>query len=126
VVPAHGSSRRGSRHDRSLVASALFAAAAAAVAVLVITHQPNRPARMTDAAAPARLTESAAGCPGLAAATPCARPLATSYHQPAGAPRTAAARHRHHHHRTPAPAASARSTPVATPANPKFPLSAGP
>ncbi len=113
-MPAHGPSRRGRHHDRSLVFSAVFAVAAAAAAVLVITHQPNRPPRMTDAAAPARLTESAAGCPGLAAATPCARPPATSYHQPAGAPRTRAARHRHHHHTTPAPAASARPTPVVT------------
>jgi uncharacterized protein YkwD len=114
-MPAHGPSRRGRHHDRSLVFSALFAVAAAAVAALVITHQPNRPAQMTDAAAPARLTESAAGCPGLAAATPCARPLASSDRQPAGAPRGRAARHPHHHHTTPSSAASARPTPVDTP-----------
>ena len=117
-MPAHGisrrASRRGPRRDRSLVASALFAAAAAAVAVLVITHQPHRSPRLTDAAAPAHLTRTAAGCPGVAAATPCARPLATGYHQPAVAPRTPATRHSHHQHATPSPAASARHTPVAT------------
>jgi uncharacterized protein YkwD len=111
-MPAHRSRNRG--HGRSLAVSALFAAASLAVAVLVITHQPNRPAQMTDTAAPARLTE-AAGCPGLAAATPCARPLATSQHQPAAAPRTRAARHPRRHHTTPSSAASARATPVATP-----------
>lgn len=115
-MPAHGPSHRGRRHDRSLVFSAVFAVAAAVVAVLVITHQPNRAARLTNAAAPARLSGPAAGCPGLAAVTPCARPLATSYHRAAVAPRTAAARHHHHSRRTPAPAASARPTPAATPA----------
>ena len=110
-MPAHGPRR----HDRSLVVSAVFAVAAAAAAVLIITHQPDRAAQMTDAAGPARLTASAAGCPGLAAATPCARPLATSYHQPAVAPRTPGARHPHHQHITPSPAASHRPTPAATP-----------
>ncbi len=113
-MPAHGSSRRGSRHDRSLVASALFAVAAAAVAVLVITHQPDHTAQMTDAAGPAKLAATAAGCPGVAAATPCARPLATSYHQPAVAPRTRAAHRHHQQHTTPSPGSSARPTPVAT------------
>ncbi len=111
-MPAHGSRR----HNRSLVLSALFAVAAVVVAALIITHQPNRAARMTDATGPARLTATAAGCPGVAAATPCVRPLATGYHQPAVAPRTSAARHHHHHHRTPVPAASHRPTPAATPA----------
>ena len=90
-MPAHGSRR----HDRSLVLSALFAVAAVAVAAVIITHQPGHPARMTDATGPAQLTATAAGCPGVAAATPCARPLATSYHQPAVAPRSPAARHAH-------------------------------
>lgn len=115
-MPAHGPSRRGQQHDRSLMYSAVFAAAAAVVAVLVITHQPDRTAQLTNAAGPDRLAGPAAGCPGLAAATPCARPLATSYHRAAVAPRTRAARHSHHPHRTPAPAASARATPAATPA----------
>ena len=109
-MPAHGSRR----HDRSLALSALFAVAAVAVAAVIITHQPSHPARMTDATGPAQLTATAAGCPGVAAATPCARPLATSYHQPAGAPRTPAARRAHQHHRTPSPAASHRPTPAAT------------
>jgi uncharacterized protein YkwD len=112
-MPAHGPSRRGRHHDRSLVFSAVFAVAAAAVAVLVITHQPSRAAPMTDAAGPAQLTATAAGCPRLAAATPCARPLATGYHHPAVAPRTPAARRPHHSRRTPAPAASAQPTPAA-------------
>ena len=43
-MPAHGPSRRGQYHDRSLVFSAVFAVAAATVAVLVITHQPSRAA----------------------------------------------------------------------------------
>ncbi len=109
-MPAHGSRR----HDRSLVFSALLAVAAVAVAALIITHQPSHPARMTDATGPAQLTATAAGCPRVAAATPCARPLATGYHQPAVAPRTRAARHPHHARRTPAPAAPARPTPAAT------------
>ena len=109
-MPAHGSRR----HDRSLVLSALFLVAAVAVAALIITHPPSHPARMTGATGPAQLTATAAGCPGVAAATPCARPLATSHHQPAVAPRTPAARHPHHSRRTPAPAASARPTPAAT------------
>jgi uncharacterized protein YkwD len=109
-MPAHGSRR----HDRSLVLSALFAVAAVAVAALIITHQPSHPSRMTGATGPAQLTATAAGCPGVAAATPCARPLATSYRQPAVAPRTPAARHPHHARRTPVPAASARPTPAAT------------
>ncbi len=104
------------RQDRSLVVSAVFAVAAVAVAALVITHQPDRAARMTDAAAPAELSETAAGCPGLAAATPCARPLATRPHRPAVAPRPPRAQHRHHQHATPSPAASHRPTPAATPA----------
>jgi uncharacterized protein YkwD len=108
-MPAHGSRR----HDRSLVLSALFAVTAVAVAALIITHQPSHPPRMTGATGPAQLTATAAGCPGVAAATPCARPLATSYHQPA-APRTPAARHPHHARRTPVPAASAQPTPAAT------------
>jgi uncharacterized protein YkwD len=108
-MPAHGSRR----HDRSLVLSALFAVAAVAVAALIITHQPSHPPRMTGATGPAQLTATA-GCPGVAAATPCARPLATSYHQPAVAPPTPAARHPHHAHRTPVPAASARPAPAAT------------
>jgi uncharacterized protein YkwD len=110
-MPAHGPKR----HDRSLVLSALFAVAAAGVAVLIITHQPDHPAQMTDAAGPAQLTATAAGCPGVAAATPCARPLAITGHRPAVAPRTAAAHRHHHSHATPAPAASARPTPAATP-----------
>jgi uncharacterized protein YkwD len=108
-MPAHGSRR----HDRSLVLSALFAVAAVAVAALIITHQPSHPARMTGATGPAQLTATAAGCPGVAAATPCPRPLATSQHQPAVAPRTPAARHPHHSRRTPAPGVSARPTPAA-------------
>jgi uncharacterized protein YkwD len=113
-MPAHGPSRGGQYHDRSLVFSAVFAVAAAAVAALVITHQPDHAAGTTEAAAPAHLSQSAAGCPGVAAATPCARPLATTVHQPAVAPRTRAAHRAHHQHATPSPAASARPTPAAT------------
>ncbi len=117
-MPAHGPSRRDQYHDRSLVFSAVFAVAAAAVAALVITHQPDHAAETADAATPAHPSQPA-GCPGVAAATPCARPLATSYHQPAVAPRTHRARHPHHQHLTPSSAASHRPTPAVTPsANP--------
>jgi uncharacterized protein YkwD len=106
---------RSRRHDRSLVISALFAVAAVAAAVLIITHQPGR-TQPTDAAGPAHLTATAAGCPGVAAATPCARPLATSYHQPAVAPRSPATRRAHQHRRTPSRATAHRPTPAAAPA----------
>jgi uncharacterized protein YkwD len=99
------------------VFSAVFAVAAVGVAVLVITHQPNRSSPTIDAAAPAQLTATAAGCPRLAAATPCARPLATIVHRPAVAPHPRAAHQHHQRHITPTPAASASHTAAATAAS---------
>ena len=110
-MPAHGPRR----HDRSLVVSAVFAVAAAAAAVLIITHQPDRAAQMTDAAAPAELRRVGGGLPRAGRGHPV-RPAAG--HQLPPARRSAAhpgARHPHHQHITPSPAASHRPTPAATP-----------
>ncbi len=82
-MPAHGSSR----HDRSVVLSALFAVAAVAVAALIITHQPSHAPRMTGATGPAQLTATAAGLPRGGRGHPL-RPAAG--HQPPAARRSAA------------------------------------
>jgi uncharacterized protein YkwD len=109
-MPAHEPTRHGPRRDWSLAASALFAVAAAAAAVLVITHQPGRAAQAADAAGPA------------ASASPAdARPPAASYHQPTAAARTPATPQAHPHHgthRAAAPASQpAATTPPPTPSS---------